>query len=107
MFILIKVVYEIDNQGFIIERRVGEFVEEVLVTDFDGRNIITSDLPYPLEFFKPKWNGVEWVEGEPEEEKANRDAQQALMVLQPTAEELANAEFEIKVIKLLSELEVF
>lgn len=60
-----KIVYEIDNQGFIIESYVSE-------VDTDGQPIdspqdyVTHNTPDGL--YRPKWTGEKWVEGATPEE---------------------------------------
>lgn len=92
--------YEIDTQGFIVKSYlVGGDVVVPSTT-------ITVQLPQPLPFVKPKWNGKEWVEGETEEEKAEREEKQLIESLKPSPQEIANAELEIKILTMLAELEV-
>jgi hypothetical protein len=45
-------VRKIDEQGYFIE---DDFVEDI--TEF------TIETPVPQGFYKPKWNGAEWIEG--------------------------------------------
>jgi len=45
-------VRKIDSQSFFVE---DDFVEEL--TQF------TIETPCPQGFYKPKWNGTEWIEG--------------------------------------------
>lgn len=95
----LKFVYVIDAHGFIITSR---FVDTA-VRDFESNEIPQTILP-PVH--KPKWNGSEWVEGESEEEKAERESQQLLESLKPSPVELADAELEIKLLTMLTELGV-
>lgn len=67
---------------------------------------ITVQLPQPMPFYKPKWTGAEWVEGETEEEKAEREEKQLIESLKPSPQEIANAELEIKILTTLTELGV-
>lgn len=60
---MLKVVYEINEQGFIIEHYVGEFKEDKLITDFGDKTMVLTDLPKPLICIKPRWNGTKWIEG--------------------------------------------
>lgn len=54
-----KEVFKIDQNGYIMERYVAEFDnEDNLVVELE-ENIIT--IP-PPSFYKPKWNGTEWIE---------------------------------------------
>lgn len=93
-------VYEIDDKGFIINNYYDNGDVEIP----DG--CITVQLPQPMPFHKPKWNGTEWVEGETEEEKAEREEKQLIESLKPSPQEIANAEIEIKILTMLAELEV-
>lgn len=92
--------YEIDDKGFIINNYYDNGDVEIP----DG--CITVQLPQPMPFHKPKWNGTEWVEGEIEEEKGEREANQLLESLKPTSSEIADAELEIKILTTLTELGV-
>lgn len=92
--------YEIDDKGFIINNYSANGDVEVP----DG--CITVQLPQPMPFHKPKWSGSEWVEGETEEEKIEREANQLLDSLRPSPSEIADAELEIKMITMLTELGV-
>ena len=62
-----KHIYEVNDDGFIKEIYLGEFDNEGNLISPKG-NFITTDLPQPLPFYKPKWNGAEWVEGATQEE---------------------------------------
>ncbi|WP_281216207.1 hypothetical protein [Lysinibacillus capsici] len=93
-------VYEIDDKGFIINNYYDNGDVEIP----DG--CITVQLPQPMPFHKPKWNGTEWVEGETEEEKGEREANQLLESLRPSPSEIADAELEIKMLTMLTELGV-
>lgn len=92
--------YEIDDKGLIINNYYDNGDIEIP----DG--CITVQLPQPMPFHKPKWNGSEWVEGETEEEKAEREEKQLLESLKPSQKEIADAEIEIKILTMLTELEV-
>ncbi|MGE8004391.1 hypothetical protein [Lysinibacillus sp. NPDC093216] len=92
--------YEIDSEGYIINNYVID--GDIIVPD----GCITEQLPQPLLFYRPKWSGKEWVEGETEEEKAERESQQLLESLKPSPPEIVDAELEIKMITMLREMEV-
>nr|WP_259549270.1 hypothetical protein [Heyndrickxia oleronia] len=64
---MLKQIYEIDDDGFIVEIFVGEFDDEGNLISPLGE-FITTDLPQPLLFYKPKWTGTEWIEGATQEE---------------------------------------
>lgn len=93
-------VYEIDHKGFIINNYYDNGDVEIPV------GCITVQLPQPMPFYKPKWSGSDWVEGETEEEKIEREANQLLESLRPSPSEIADAELEIKMITMLTELGV-
>jgi len=95
----LKFVYVIDAHGFIITSRVVD----TTVRDFENNEIPHTMLP-PVH--KHKWNGSEWVEGESEEEKVERESQQLLESLKPSPVELADAELEIKMLTILTDLGV-
>lgn len=99
-----KQVYQLDTNGVLKEIYVAEIDEHGNIMDEDKQGFITIDFPNNL--YKPKWTGKEWIEGELEEEKAEREEQQLLESLKPSPSEIADAELEIKVITMLTELEV-
>ncbi|MEQ6049478.1 hypothetical protein U2I53_10570 [Lysinibacillus capsici] len=99
-----KQVYKIDEDGLINEIYVAEVDENGKIQDEDKSHLISLDPPHGL--FKAKWTGVEWIEGETEEEKAEREAQRLLESLKPSPSEISNAELEIKIVTMLTELEV-
>lgn len=92
--------YEIDDKGLIINNY--DVNGDIEIPD----GCITVQLPQPMPFHKPKWNGSEWVEGETEEEKAEREEKQLLESLKPSQKEISDAEIEIKILTMLTELEV-
>lgn len=104
MLNLRKHVYEVDLVGFLKEIYVANVDEYGAIIDEDKQGFITVDIPSGL--FKHRWNGAEWVEGETAEERAERESQQLLESLKPSPEEIADAELEIKIVTMLTELEV-
>lgn len=92
--------YEIDDKGLIINNYYDNGDIEI------PAGCITVQLPQPMPFHKPKWSGSEWVEGETEEEKIEREANQLLESLRPSPAEIADAELEIKMLTMLTELGV-
>lgn len=99
-----KQVYEIDEQGFLLEIHTADVDVNGNILDEDKQGFIVIDIPVGL--WKKKWTGSEWIEGETEDERAEREAQQLLESLKPSPEEIANAELEIKIATMLTELEV-
>lgn len=60
---------KIDADGFYIG---DEFIQgEEITAKRDGTTLI--DAPPPQGFYRPKWNGEKWVEGETEQERAERN----------------------------------
>lgn len=92
--------YEINREGYIINNYL--IVGDVPIPE----SCITEQLPQPLIFYRPKWDGTKWIEGETEEEKANRESQQLLGSLKPSPTEIEDAELEIKILTLLTDLGV-
>lgn len=111
---MIREVYKIDENGFIVDNYLAEFYkDEVLFKvigftddEIDISELITIPMPSPLLYFKPKWNTSEWLEGETDEEKAERESAQALESLKHSPSEIADAELEIKVVTMLMEMGV-
>lgn len=99
-----KHVYEIDERGFLKEVYLADVDSEGNILDEDKQGFITVD--YPSGLWKRKWDGTEWIKGETEEEKAEREAQQLLESLKPTPSQIADAEIEIKILTTLTELGV-
>lgn len=94
-----KQVYKIDDQGFIIDSYIVK--NDEITSDF-----LDVPLPQPLLFYRPKWNGSEWIEGESQSEREEHESQQLLESLKPSPTEIADAELEIKIATMLTELEV-
>lgn len=92
--------YEINKEGYIINNYLID--GDVPIPE----NCITEQLPQPLLFYRTKWDGTRWIEGETEAEKVERESRQLLESLKPTPEELANAELEIKILTMLTDLGV-
>lgn len=92
--------YEINTQGYIINNYL--IGGDVLIPE----SCITEQLPQPLTFYRPKWNGTKWTEGETMEEKANRESQQIVESLKPSPLKIADAELEIKLLTMLKDLGV-
>ena len=101
---MIKQVYKADENGFLKEIYVAEVDEGGKILNEDKKDLIPIDPPHGL--FKARWTGEEWIEGELEEERTNRESQYLLDTLKPSPSELADAELEIKVITMLTELGV-
>jgi len=99
-----KHVYKIDGFGYLQEVYLAEVDENENIIDEDKQMFIATD--FPNNIFKPKWDGEKWIEGETEEEKSERELKQLLESLKPSPEELANAELEIKVLTMLTEMGV-
>lgn len=97
-------VYKIDENGFWMETHLAYLDENDNIIDEDKQGFVTVD--YPSGLIKKKWTGIEWVEGESQEEKDEREAQQLIESLKPSPSEVENADMEIKIITLLTELEV-
>lgn len=51
-------VYEIDENGFII----NNYPINSDLSEIPKEKIVTKSLPQP-NFYRPKWTGVEWIEG--------------------------------------------
>ncbi|WP_374964631.1 hypothetical protein [Lysinibacillus sp. RS5] len=54
--------YKVDSEGYIVDSYV--IGGDVSVPD----ECITVQLPQPLLFYRPKWNGTKWIEGATQEE---------------------------------------
>lgn len=101
---MLKQVYEIGKNGYLKEIYLANVSSNGEILDKDKTHFISTDPPHGLYIIK--WNGAEWVEGESEAELAEREAKQQLETLLPSPEEIEDAELEIKMITLLTELGV-
>lgn len=98
-----KQVYEIDASGFIKEIYVTEIIDGEILEQ-DKKSYVIIDPPNGL--YKAKWKGTKWVEGETAVEKEEREMIEKIKDLQPSQTELEDAKLEIKILTLLSELEL-
>lgn len=94
-----KEVYKVDKQGFVIETHVADVDEFNNVLDEDKLDYI----PFGFQrFYKPRWNGTEWIEGATKEEI---DEITKIEPTLPTQEEIANqrlSDLELMLVELLS-----
>ena len=95
-----KFAFIVDKNGFVVDTTIITKEQE------KEQKFVTVTFPIDPPLSKPKWDGMEWVEGETEEEKIEREAQQLLESLKPSPSEIADAELEIKMITMLKEMEV-
>jgi hypothetical protein len=63
---MIKEVFKIDENGYIIEKHVVEFDKEGNPLEELGEDIITVTPPDGL--YRAKWTGIEWIEDMSQEE---------------------------------------
>lgn len=90
--------YVVDNEGFVVNMKVFDVSEEV------DDSVVKTFIPQGL--FKAKWNGIAWIEGETAEEKEERESANLIESLKPSLEEIADAELEIKMLTMLTDLGV-
>ncbi|POZ56258.1 hypothetical protein LYSIN_01041 [Lysinibacillus sphaericus] len=100
-----KQVYQVDSDGFIVEVFLGEFDDQGQLIDPIGE-YITTDLPQPLLFYRPKWDGTQWLEGATEDVLAKHKEQQLMDNLRPSVQEITDADLEIKILTMLLEMQV-
>lgn len=104
-----KEYYKLDDNGYILDNYLGELDEDgKIIGEFNdlGINYCFECLPQPLPYYRPKWNGSQWVEGETQEEKELREFNELQYKLKPTEEELEEAKLEIKTIEILKSVGV-
>lgn len=94
----IRSAYEIDSNGFIVDVILVDVSEDI------PKNVILNKIENY--YHKPKWIGSGWIEGETQEEKEEREALERLNSLQPSPEDIADSELEIKILTLLIEMGV-
>lgn len=94
----LKTAYMVDDNGFILEVIVVDISETI------PNNVVIDNIENY--YHTPRWDGTVWVEGETAEEKAEREAQQMLESLKPSQNEIEDAELEIKMITMLTEMGV-
>lgn len=92
--------YEINEDGFIVERHLIEVDEDGIPIDEEYKDFVTIQLPQP-NFYRPRWNSEIWVE---DKAKSEFDEEEYLQSLIPSAAEIANAELEIKILTILMEV---
>ena len=98
---MIKHIYEIDSDGFLLDIHPAEVdVQGVPIID-PGFDYITTDPPEGL--YRHKWTGAEWVETKTQAEFEEEEFLQSLI---PSSDEIEAAEFEIKILNILMEVEV-
>lgn len=100
-----KHIYQVNNAGFIEEVFLGEFDDDGKLIDPVGE-YVTTDLPQPLPFYRPKWDGTKWIEGATKVELEKHKEQQLLEDLKPSVKEIMDADLEIKILTMLLEMEV-
>ena len=96
-----RIAYIIDNDGYIIDSIVIKSEKE----EVNG-NIVSISQPDNISFYRRRWNGFEWVEGETEEDRNKREYREYLASLTPSNSEIEEARIEIKSIKLLQDMGV-
>lgn len=99
--LIARVAYIIDNDGYIIDSLIIKSEKE----EFKD-NIVSISQPDNVSFYRRRWNGSEWVEGETQEDKNKREYNEYLASLIPSDKELDEARIEIKSITLLQEMGV-
>ena len=99
-----KQVYQLDTDCYLKEIYVAEVDLKGNIVDEDKQGFVVKDPPDGL--YRPKWIDDEWIEGETEEEKAERESQQLIESLKPSPSEIADAELEIKMLTMLTDLGV-
>lgn len=97
--ITMKYVFIVNGSGFIVGATTVDISERELRPDE-----ISTPFPPFIKLEKPRWNGNEWVEGETQEEKGERESHQLLESLNPSEKELSKAERELETIDLLLEM---
>lgn len=93
--VIYKEVYEIDEDGFLIESPPKEFDEEGLPIEELPDNFIVSDPPH--NFHHARWDGEEWIEGlTPEEIEEITKPQPPVLTIE---EQLAEKDAQILKLK--------
>lgn len=113
-----KQVYKINAEGFYVEPILIPNYFELVNPSLDELEDLPEDytmpepyvfpedciqVPPPNGLYKPKWNGEEWLEGKTDDEF---ELDSLFNQLKPNEAELAESEFEIKVLTLLMEMGV-
>lgn len=92
--------FKLDKQGFIQNRYLIGGDTPI------PTGCITVQLPQPLPYVKPKWNGNQWIEGETLKERQEREAEALLDRLKPTKDEIFKAELSLEILITLIDLKV-
>ncbi|KAA0941626.1 hypothetical protein FQ087_20955 [Sporosarcina sp. ANT_H38] len=108
-----KKVLKVDENGYLLFGEDGSiepvgFNEEdkpiyEILDGYVDTPLPTDEKGWQLPFYLPRWTGEEWVEGKSQSEF---DEEAFLDALIPSAEDIANAEFEIKILNILMEVEL-
>lgn len=98
-----KTIYGIDEQGFMTYETMEIGYEDDVPEGYVDTPLPTNKKGNQLPFWKPKWTGTEWVEGKTTEEF---EEEAMLELLNPTPQEVSEAEFEIKILNTLMEVEL-
>lgn len=100
-----KKLVKVDNNGYLV---FGEDLFIYPITNDEGNESYDipdgyTDIHYDGGYFKPRLVDGVWVEDRPFDDI---EAERLLVSLQPTTQELADADLEIKVLTLLIEMGV-
>lgn len=96
-----RIAYIIDNDGYIIDSIVIKTEKE----EVNG-NIVSISQPNNISFYRRRWNGIEWVEGETEEDRNKREYIEYMNKFEPSYSEIEDAKLEIKTIEIIKEIGV-
>lgn len=99
-------VFEIDERGFILNNYIVAVDEKGNILEEEMKKCIFPPESNRFEQFKPRWDGEKWVEGESDEERIIREEKQIIASINPTPEQVADADLEIKMITLLMDMGV-
>lgn len=94
-------VYQVDENGFLVEIYVVDFNEDGTPVKELEANIVSVRPPDGL--YRARWTGIEWVEDKTTQEF---EEEEAISNLNPSQEDIEKAEFDLKVITTLLEVEL-
>ncbi|MBN1037899.1 hypothetical protein FC789_02255 [Clostridium botulinum] len=79
------------NFGIVIDEKTGYKIDFVVVGEYglrDGEKIIKKDWNIANTMLKPKWTGIEWIEGATEEEIKEWEEKNKLKPKEPSEDEI-------------------
>lgn len=98
-----RTIYEVDADGFMTYQTMEIDDTEEIPSGFIDVPLPTDNQGHQLPFWRPRWTGTEWVEDKTREEF---EEEAMLESLNPTQQQITDAELEIKILNTLMEVDL-